>query len=172
MLVMGSAIAANAQVRDNVVKLNIFSPIVKTFNIAYERTLNADNSIQLGVAITGTEIGDTKFSGVQITPEYRFYLSESEAPDGFYAAPFIRYSNLTLKDDVSDSEAELSGFGGGLILGRHWLLGDSDRVSLDVFLGPSYSSGSVEVKSGTDTFDTGAFDGFGIRFGVTFGIAF
>jgi hypothetical protein len=154
-----------------VVKINIFSPIVKTFNVSYEHALNSSSSFQLGFFYTGYSASDTKFSGFGITPEYRFYLSESsEAPDGFYAAPFIRYQRFELTDEISDSKGTLSAVGGGVIVGRQWIF--KEKFSLDLFLGPAYYSGSTEVTEGSDTFDTGAFDGFTVRVGITFGIAF
>lgn len=75
--------------QENVVKINIFSPIIKTFNFSYERKLSATGSFQLGFFYTSFNPENTKFSGIGITPEYRFYLSESEAPAGVYVAPFL-----------------------------------------------------------------------------------
>jgi len=126
--------------------------------------------MQLGVYFTGASNGNTDFTGFGITPEYRFYLSETEAPNGVYVAPFLRYSSFTVEDEVTTSKATLSSFTGGLVIGRHWIF--NEKVSFDLFLGPKYSSSSIKVKSGTDSFKTGAFDGFGLRFGVTLGLAF
>lgn len=159
--------AAQAQ---NVIKINILSPIVKTFNIQYERAINANSSVQLGFFYTGFSAGDTKFSGFGITPEYRFYLSESEAPEGVYLAPFFRYQSFKIKDDVTVSEADFSAVGGGVIIGKQWIF--KEKVALDIFLGPSYSSGKVELTSGSDSFDTDAFDGFGLRTGICLGFKF
>lgn len=158
--------------KENVIKINIFSPIVKTFNIQYEHKVSATGSVQLGFFYTGYSISDTKFSGFGITPEYRFYLSETEAPQGVYLAPFMRYQNFTLTDSPTASEATLSTFGGGVIIGKQWLF--KEKIALDIFIGPSYSSGSVSQKTGnsTTTFSTGAFDGFGIRTGLCLGFAF
>ena len=47
-----------------------------------------------------------------------------------------------------------------------------EKIALDIFLGPSYSSGDVKVTSGTDSFNTNAFSGFGLRTVVCFGFAF
>ena len=156
--------------QQNVVKMNFLSLIVKTFNVSYERVIDENNSFQLGVFYTGAKIGDTKLTGFGITPEYRFYLSETEAPNGVYVAPYLRYNNLELKDELSTSEATLSSIGGGLIIGKHWIF--KEKVSFDLFIGPSYVSASIKVKSGTTTYDTGAFDGFGLRFGITLGLGF
>lgn len=156
----------NAQ---STVKINILSPIIKTINLQYEKVLNESSSFQLGFFYTGASTGGTELKGFGITPEYRFYLSETEAPAGVYVAPFVRYQSFNLKDDdFTNNEADYSSFGGGLILGKQWVF--KEKVVLDIFLGPSYSSGSVKVKSGSDTFDTGAFDGFGLRTGLCFGI--
>ncbi|MEQ8424466.1 MAG: DUF3575 domain-containing protein [Cyclobacteriaceae bacterium] len=158
----------NAQ---NTLKINILSPIVKTINLQYEKVISTSSSVQLGFFYTGYSTGGTSFSGFGLTPEYRFYLSDTEAPAGVYVAPFIRYQSFNLKeDDISNSEADFTSFGGGLILGKQWVF--KEKVVLDIFLGPAYSSGNVKVKSGTDNFDTGAFDGFGLRTGVCFGLVF
>ncbi|MBX2916426.1 MAG: DUF3575 domain-containing protein [Cyclobacteriaceae bacterium] len=94
----------SAQAQENVFKINIFSPIVKTFNAAYERKLSANSSFQLGVFYTSYNPASTKFSGLGLTPEYRFYLSESEAPAGVYLAPFVRYQNFKLTEETTASK--------------------------------------------------------------------
>ena len=159
----------NAQ--SNVFKINILSPVVRTASVFYERALNDQSSLQLGFFYSGYSDDDTKFRGFGITPEYRFYLSETPAPAGFYVAPFLRYQNFDLEDELTLDEAEYSAFGGGLLIGRQWVF--KERVALDVFLGPAYVSGDVEVTEGSEgSFDVGVFDGFGLRAGVTLGLAF
>jgi Protein of unknown function (DUF3575) len=160
-----------AYAQQNVIKINILAPIVKTFNVQYERALNDQSSLQLGFFYTGYSTGDSKFSGFGITPEYRFYLSETAAPQGVYIAPFVRYQSFTIEDDVADAEADFTAFGGGVILGKQWIF--KEKVALDIFLGPAYYSGNVDVKSGNeDDLEVGAFDGFGLRAGVCFGFRF
>ncbi|UYZ62968.1 DUF3575 domain-containing protein [Hymenobacter weizhouensis] len=171
--------AASAQ--SNVVKLNIFSPIVKTGSFFYERKVTDGSSFQLGAFVTSYSPSDTKFSGFGITPEYRFYLS-GEALNGFYVGPYLRYQNFTLKttyesfngtsSSTVEDKATLNTFGGGIVLGRQWLF--KERFALDPFLGLGYNGGSVEVESNgsEDNFDTGAFQGFGLRAGLSIGIAF
>jgi hypothetical protein len=166
MLFVCAAFSTKAQ--SNVLKINIFSPIVKTFNIQYEHKLSATGSFQLGFFYTGYSTGSTSFSGFGITPEYRIYLSDTEAPKGVYLAPFVRYQSFNLTDN--SNKGTLSLFGGGVIIGKQWLF--KEKVALDIFIGPSYSSGSVKVTSGSDTFATGSFDGFGVRTGLCLGYAF
>ena len=177
--------AGAASAQDNVVKVNILSPIFGTGSFFFEHKLSASSSIQLGALFTNWNVDDnTNVTGFAITPEYRFYLSETkEALRGFYVGPFLRYQNLTLKytdtfyngtnTSPQKSEASLNTFGGGVLIGHQWIF--KQRFSLDTFLGPSYNGGSVSYKNssfnnGTD--DAGLFKGFGIRTGVTFGLAF
>ncbi len=163
----------SAQGPQNVLKLNIFSPIVSTISVSYERALSTQNSAQLNIFYTGASVGDTRFRGLGITPEYRFYLSENkDAPAGFYVGPFLRYQNFNVSDELSTAEGSLSTFGGGVLIGGHWLF--KEKFSLDTFIGPSYASGnlSVEDNASEESFDIGFFDGFGVRFGVTIGYAF
>lgn len=169
-----------AQAQSNVFKVNILSPVVRTGSVFYERTISEDKSVQLGVFYTGFSVGETKFSGFGITPEFRKYLSSSnEAPEGFYLAPFLRLQSFKLKVEDSEfseggdsGEANLLTFGGGLLIGRQWVF--ADRFVLDTFLGPSYNAGSVKAKdnSSEENFETGAFSGFGIRTGLALGIKF
>ncbi|HEV7330777.1 MAG TPA: DUF3575 domain-containing protein [Flavisolibacter sp.] len=174
-LIVSSTTLIHAQEgKSNAFKVNILSPIVKSGSFFYERAINETSSAQLGVGFTAYKADFLKISGVFFTPEYRFYLS-NEVMNGFYIAPFARYQNLKIEDTESDptspDKATLSTIGGGLTVGRQWLF--KDIVTLDIFLGPSYNSGKMKVTSGDEVEDVpGVFNGFGLRTGVTLGIAF
>ena len=168
-------ISSGIYAQSNAIKVNILSPVVKVGNFQYERVISESGSIQLGVfygAITSSSLGDdVKFTGFGITPEYRIYVGDSPAPSGFFVAPFARYRSFSITDDVLGDEVSLNVIGGGLIVGRQWLF--SERVTFEVFIGPQYSSGSAKVEAGTgDSIDAEVFDGFGVRAGLTLGIAF
>ena len=180
-LLLGFSTAASAQ--SNAVKINIFSPLVKTGSFFYEHKISEQNSVQLGALFTRWNAGYTDITGFAITPEYRFYLSDKKpAMQGFYLGPFLRYQNLTLNNGLSyteenigiqhEAKASLNTLGGGLVAGHQFVF--KRRFTLDTYLGPSYNGGKLKVKAGEDSqdFDTGAFRGFGLRSGVTFGIAF
>jgi hypothetical protein len=175
VLLMGGVFtSANAQ--ENVVKINIFSPIVKTFNMSYERKISATGSFQIGGFFTSYSPEGTSFSGFGVTPEYRFYLSESEAPAGVYVAPFLRYQNFKVENtfDSEVTKGTWSAFGGGVVIGKQWIF--KEKISLDIFIGPQYNANAdVKITSGSgssESFDLGVFDGFGIRTGLTLGFAF
>jgi hypothetical protein len=157
--------------KSNYVKANLFSPLVRTGSFFYERVLNDDMSGQLGFFFTKVVVGNTKLSGFGITPEFRYYLSESAAPKGLFMAPYFRYQSFKLSIDGGSAEGNLSVVGGGLLVGAQTLL--KDVITIEAFLGPAYSSGNVDVTSGSeDDFEIGTFDGFGVRVGITVGIGF
>ncbi len=165
--------------KQNAFKLNIFSPLVKTASVFYERALNDGTSAQLGFFYTGTKVGDSKFSGWGITPELRLYPGKNPDLKGFYIAPFFRYKTYSIEapsiDVITQQEitakATFSSIGGGLLIGGQFLFGDI--VTLDLFIGPKYNSSKVTVDVGIEEdFDLNYFEGFGVRGGVTLGIAF
>lgn len=168
---IAAGIAVNAQDggRKNAIKVNIFSPVVKTGSFFFERAINEKSSAQLGVGFTSYSKGGTKLSGLFFTPEYRFYLS-NEALNGFYVGPYVRYQNLKLEDKDYASKGTLTTYGGGVVVGRQWMF--SDRITLDIFAGPNYNSKKLEYTEGTQSDLPASATGFGVRFGVTFGVAF
>lgn len=181
-LLTGLTTAASAQT--NAVKVNIFSPLVKTGSFFVEHKLADQRSVQLGALITSWNTGGTDISGFALTPEYRLYLSDKKpALQGFYLGPFLRYQNLKLTSEAldyseengnasqSEGKATLNTLGGGVVAGYQFMF--KRRFTLDTFLGPSYNGGKVKVTAGgADSFETDAFSGFGVRTGVTFGVAF
>ena len=157
--------------KSNYVKANLFSPLVRTGSFFYEKVFSDDMSGQLGFFFTKVEAGDTKFSGFGITPEFRYYLSESSAPKGIFMAPYFRYQSLKLSIEGGSAEGNLSVVGGGLLVGAQTLL--TDVITIEAFLGPAYGFDNVDVKSGSeDDFEIDTFYGFTIRVGVTVGIGF
>ncbi len=159
-------------VKFNVIKTNLFSPIIRTYHLNYERVINEDMSGQLGFYYTGFHVGDIDVSGFGITPEYRYYLSEKAAPAGIYVAISPRYVSFSLKEKTTASEGTWTAFGAALNVGAQALL--KDVVTIEAYLGPAYSTGKIDVSVGTeeDLNNLGSLDGFGIRFGVVIGVAF
>jgi hypothetical protein len=172
LLVAGTTLKAQDNGAQNAIKINPLSLIFATGNVAYERAVSENSSIQLGVFYSGVSISGWKYTGLGITPEYRIYFAGNrQALNGVYVGPFVRYQNFSLKSKESDSKAEYSSFGGGAIIGweKTWASG----FVLDIFAGPQYNSGKIKEKSGSETVDiSGNLDGFGIRTGITLGFAF
>jgi hypothetical protein len=173
LALIASATALKAQDGpQNAIKLNPLSLVFATGNIAYERAVSENTSIQLGVFYTGVGISGLKYSGLGITPEFRIYFAGNrQAMNGVYVGPFVRYQSFSLKDKETDAEAKFTSIGGGALIGweKTW---DSGFV-LDIFAGPSFNSGKIKDKSGNSEFDVvGSIDGFGLRTGITLGFAF
>ena len=158
---------AAAQEAKNTIKINPLSALLKTGSVFYERKLNEGTSLQLGVAYTGIKLDDTKFEGLAITPEVRFYLKQ-KAISGLYAAPFLRYQNYSVTDGTD--KGTYTSFGGGALIGRQWVYGSG--FVLDIFFGPSFNSGDYKVKLGTEPDIKGGIDGFGLRTGIALGFGF
>ena len=158
--------------KKNAIKTNLFSPIIRTGHILYERVINDDMSFQLGFFYTGYTDRDTDASlkGWGITPEFRYYLSESSAPAGFYLAPSLRYMSLTAEEPIYDDSATLTSFGIAINLGGQWLF--KDVIILDVFVGPSYNFRNLESTVDDYEAPINGVNGFGIRGGVVLGVAF
>src|SRR5438128_1855847 len=104
-----SATKAQEAGRSNAVKLNPLSLFLATGNVSYERAVSHNQSFQLGGFYSGVGLGDIKYSGFGLTPEYRIYFGgHKQALNGVYAAPFARYQNFTLKDKSSSDKTTYS----------------------------------------------------------------
>jgi hypothetical protein len=176
---------SQAQAQQNVLKINPLSLALLTGNVQYERALNEAMSVQLGVFYTGfsTEIEGIRlgYSGVGITPEFRYYVSNArqDAPRGVYLGPYVRYRNISTSagDDVDEGAWESNLIGGGLILGHQWLFGDA--FVLDMFIGPGFRSTNTRVVSTSGTITQDDLLGLGssgtgvlFRWGLSIGAAF
>ena len=169
-LLLFVSLHANAQ-KDNYVKASLFSPFARSGSFFYERVLNNDMSGQLGFFFTKAVLGDTKLNGFGITPEFRYYLSGSSAPERIFMAPYFRYQSFKLSIEGGSAKGNLSVVGGGLLVGAQTLL--KDVITIEAFLGPAYGFCNVDVTTGSeDDFDIGTFDGFIVRAGITVGIGF
>ena len=168
-----AAIATSSYAQDperkSNIKVNLISPLIKTFSGFYERKISPSSSLQLGFSYTGAEIDDVQLRGWSVTPEFRYYPTKKGAMEGFYAAPFMRYGNFVVDDQLS--KGDLITIGGGLLVGNQWIF--AKGISLDTYIGPSYNFGDLKITSGYEDPDFPvSMQGFGVRAGVTLGIAF
>lgn len=201
ILALGAAclLGTNAQAQNNVVKVDILRPVTNTGAFSFEHKLSESSSFQLTLSFTanykdngGRDFGgmwyynERRTSGFGIMPAYRFYLSEKHpALEGFYVMPFVRYQYLSQTADeyyagrgsnpAGRYDATLNAFGGGMLVGRHWIF--KRRFSLDANLGPEYMGTSVSAKNWPDVkqgeflgFNTGS--NYNLNGGLTFGVAF
>ncbi|MEN8226800.1 MAG: DUF3575 domain-containing protein [Bacteroidota bacterium] len=158
--------------RMNTIKTDLFSPVIRTYAIKYERAFTKDVSFQLGLFYTGFHPRDseTTLSGYGITPEFRFYLSDTPAPHGTYLAPNIRYMSLTVTDPIANEEGTLTNLNFAINLGKQVLF--KDIVLIDAWVGPSYNFRSLDDPSGNIEVGRAEVNGFGLRLGIAIGLAF
>ena len=156
----------------NNIKTDLFSPFLRTGVLKFERAINEDMSLQLGFFYTGysPRESESSLSGWGITPEFRFYLSETPAPSGTYLAPNFRYNVFNIEDPVVNAEGTLTSFGFAINLGKQVLL--KDIILIDAWVGPSYNFRTLDDPSGEIESGLTDVDGFGIRLGIAIGIAF
>jgi len=168
LLILSSGLFAQKM---NAVKTDLFSAILRTGVIKYERAFSEDISVQLGFFYTGYSPRDSESSlnGWGITPEFRYYLSETPAPNGTYLAPNFRYMSLNVEDPVAQESGTLTSLGFALNLGKQVLL--KDIVVIDAWVGPSYNFRTVEAEGEIETGISDA-DGVGLRLGIAIGIVF
>jgi len=168
--------------KKNAVKFNLLSPIVKTGSFFYERDLSELVSAQLGFLVTDFKVAHADYSGYGITPEIRIYPAKMENLK-VYLAPFVRYQNANLKTVIYDEDlnpstedATYSKFGGGILFGGKFLF--NDFAVLDIFIGPVYNSGNIDIETGAEEnfahFDLalGLLSDLGVRIGIAVGIIF
>jgi len=104
-----------ADFRKNIIKFNLFSPLVKSYSFQYERGISPDISIALGIRLqpkssipfksaaetfidneadadnTGLKfVQEARLGGWALTPEFRYYFGKKPL-NGFYLAPFLRF---------------------------------------------------------------------------------
>jgi hypothetical protein len=136
--------------QENIVKINALALGLSNVSLQYERSLNGNSSVALGVSYLpqrglpgfATPDDDThnaddfKLGGFAVTPEYRYYF-KGNGPKGLYLAGYFRYSKYKTDDyefsyDKSDGTTGKSIYSGdfkttvvGLMLGSQFLLGEN-----------------------------------------------
>ena len=165
-----SALSTHAQEIRNVAKTNIAAPFFNAVSLSFERTLNKSHSLNVTFNfLDQSAIVFTEYSGYQITPEYRFYLSKKVSPEGLYVAPYLRYSNLTFDHGFfTSTKGKYKGLGLGNALGYQWLAGKSNWLSIDAFFGMHFQAGHYQVEDDGDN----DLPVIGLRGGVLLGLAF
>lgn len=159
---------------NNVAKINLGSLIPGNLSLSYERALGDHTSFQIHgnylfrnrlpgsirdslfnneqIDDQHLTIGEPRFSGWGVTPEFRWYFINSQtAPRGLYAAAYLRtwsYSgkmDVFYQDETTDVQVEgkVTYFAvkPGLQLGYQFLIGN--RVSLDIFAGLNYGLNGI-----------------------------
>jgi hypothetical protein len=148
--------AQSLMAQTTLLKWNYLSPIVNTLNLAVETTHSEESSTQIRVFYLGYD----GVRGFGINPEFRYYLSESPAPNGTFVAPYVRYMRFSDGPDIVNI-GEV-----GFVLGRQRVY--KEKISLEAYLGPGYGFGS---STNDFNLEGPVEGGFTIRAGLTIGFA-
>jgi hypothetical protein len=156
--------------KKNIVKLNLSSLVFLNASLQYERVIKDNMSVAMGISLMPKtplpfaetlqdQYGDnedakraietTKLGNFSLTPEFRWYVGKKGAPNGFYLAPFVRYSRFTFEQLYEFNtntrvynpliKGTMKNIGGGLMIGAQWTL--SKHISLDWWIvGAMYGS--------------------------------
>jgi hypothetical protein len=173
----------------NIIKLNLTSIPLNHYSLQYERIISKKQSVAIafgvspdvslpfkktlldlfdGNADAKKAIETTKFTKITVTPEYRFYTSKKESPTGFYVAPFVRFTHMSISQDyeftpsnnrlhTAHLKGKFTGIGGGVKIGTQWAL--SKQVTLDWWIiGPFFGAMNASFHGTDDMSDMTAQD--------------
>ncbi|MDQ3844228.1 MAG: DUF3575 domain-containing protein [Bacteroidota bacterium] len=159
-------------IRKNAIKINPVSLFALTGNVAYERAVSQNKTLQVGGFYSGVNFSGLKYSGYGITPELRIFLTgEKQAFNGVYVAPFIRYQNFRITNKENSNKTSFQAAGGGATVG--WEKMWNGGFTLDVFAGPAYYNGKFKNDADEDAFDLKlGLNGFTFRAGLMIGFGF
>ena len=172
------SLTMSAQQNTQAVKTNPLGFFAGQYQVAYERALNDNFSVQLSAGfIGGTSEGSLVGDSLEITtetynktgfiaiPEVRWYPGGS-ACEGFYIAALGRFRSATTVNESDDVILERTANGAAVVLGYQRA---TDGYMVDFFVGPQYkavtSAGTLEEASSFFTSD----NPMGVRVGVNLG---
>ena len=172
------SLTMSAQQNTQAVKTNPLGFFVGQYQVAYERALSDNFSVQLsagfiGGTSEGTLVGDSleittetyNKTGFIAIPEVRWYPGGS-ACEGFYIAALGRFRSATTVNESDDVILERTANGAAVVLGYQRA---TDGYMVDFFVGPQYkavtSAGTFEEASSFFTSD----NPMGVRVGVNLG---
>jgi hypothetical protein len=161
---------SNAFGQTNVVKAGFSDAFLGNFNLAYERMLNSNHSLQIKIGYLNP-VASPFFTEEAITPEaysfiqenggmsasieYRFYISEKLSAEGFYIAPYLRWFNqfVDFEDEIEARfytvNTKLNTVGLGAQLGYQWIIGEMFTLDFH-FLGIGLDHYMAQLKYTVD----------------------
>lgn len=172
------SLTMSAQQNTQAVKTNPLGFFAGQYQVAYERALNDNFSVQLSAGfIGGTSEGTLVSDSLEVStetynktgfiaiPEVRWYPGGS-ACEGFYIAALGRFRSATTVNESDDVILERTANGAAVVLGYQRA---TDGYMVDFFVGPQYkavtSAGTLEEASSFFTSD----NPMGVRVGVNLG---
>jgi hypothetical protein len=170
IITMGTSVLAHSntdeQESKNTIKVNTLSLLVGSGSIFYEREIAPNSSLQLGTLYMNYKISDFRYTGLILTPEYRFF-PRGNAINGMYVGPYLRIQNYSAS--VSSDKVNYFTFGGGGVIGRQWIR--PSGFTMDLFAGLHYSKSKLTAGEAFEDNKIN-FSGIGTRIGFAIGFSF
>ena len=188
--------------KENIIKINLLSPIFYTLMLSYQHNLNEDKSIQITAGymnFDGFSNSTSSYSYYNsnphteayfFTPEYR-YLFVGDNMSGSYIAPFLKYTNMSYSADYGTNYYPTTNhdrftfnyqtLGIGICIGQQFIY--KNKISIDIFAGPVYNMLLAKIAPTSPNFNFAKIEidnsinklnisGYGIRAGFTVGFLF
>lgn len=147
-------------IRNNNIKFNPLSALIKVANLSFEHKTKTQQSFQLnamflidfdmsnlaGVDNTNTSESDNH-SGIVITPEYRFYMQNSDELKGAYLSPYYRLLTYKISRNNTSNDISVIGHGLGVLAGYQILFGNRAVFDFNLGIGKSTNFIDYEIKS-------------------------
>ncbi len=186
-------------IKENGLKLNILSPVYSNLSLSYQHLITPFRSFQITAAYMdfndyiNQNYDNLRVQGFSVTPEYRMNFN-GYGLNGFYAGPFLRYMDYRKTYDnnfsgtVNVEDSKFKSVGIGFNIGHQFIV--KNTVLIDLFAGPVYQVlvqedvNKINVRNTTwyytnysdqylaESIPNRYLRGYGIRAGITIGVAF
>jgi hypothetical protein len=183
-------------IKENGLKLNILSPVYNNLSLSYQHLVTPFKSFQITAAYmdfndyVNEGNDDLRVQGFSLTPEFRINFN-GYGLNGFYAGPFLRYMDYQkIYNNTSYliEDSKFKSIGLGFNIGHQFII--KNTVLIDLFAGPVYQVLVEEninrnyLSTWPNTFTSNDesylaasipnryIRGYGIRAGITIGVAF
>ncbi len=163
LLVMGVSmmLATNASAQ-GYIKINPLGLAFGQLGASYESVLSEKSSFQIGANFYNRSFVGVKTTGLGASLQYRFYLSNDDAPKGLFVAPlvganFLKYGYTdVLGAGVGGEDFNYTLITIGAMIGYQWLFSD-DKFSFELGIGPAYRIATGNFGDGISNLGNGVW---------------
>ena len=135
-----------------IVKLDPLSLAFGSIRAGYETFTSEKASVYGGLSFVNRGILGIDYTGVGLFGQYRFYLSNTDAPKGIFAGPHAGVNFIGFDDAFNDRlNYTLVRIGG--IIGYQGLIGDN--FTWEIGIGPTFGIISGDFDDDDDLYGTG-----------------
>lgn len=162
-----------------------FIPITGEYKVLFEVKTFKKQSVETGFGYLGPSllinldeltdqdsVSGVKTSGYRLQLMYKFFITQDEAPRGFYVGPHISYATAKIANkDNSEDEFRASKLNMNIILGYQLIT--QGGFTLNIYSGFGFKLRDYDIPlESTWDFDYGNHASPNVTLGLSFGIAF